>query len=244
MSLERVTANIAYFDQKYDGYITSQFNVACTGVPNPNGLAYGTDNGLANGPLCFGTMTDNGDAVSKGFELELNAKVTDNWRIGGIFTYTKGHFADAELPCNDYNGDGVLDVNGTPMVQKGRFVSLCRSNGPLGSLPSISFSANTSYDFSLGQFPAYVRLNSFTRSSSYFPQTGRTFSGYTTVNGSVGVFNPSRDWELSLWAKNIFNKVQEDTDGGPWTIFGVPSGLRIGTVTNDREIGATLRRTF
>ncbi len=242
--LERVTANLAYFDQKYDGYITSQFNVACTGAPNPNGLAYGTDNGLANGPLCFGTMTGNGDAVSKGFELELNAKVTDNWRIGGIFTYTKAHFADAELPCNDYNGDGVLDVNGTPMVQTGRYVSLCRSNGPLGSLPSISFSANTSYDFNLGQFPAYVRLNSFTRNSSYFPQTGRTFSGYTTVNGSVGVFSPSRDWELSLWAKNIFNKVEEDTDGGPWTIFGVPSGLRVGTVTNDREIGATLRRTF
>lgn len=241
---DRVTANVAYFDQKYDGYITSQFNVACTGAPNPNGLAYGTDNGLQNGPQCFGTMTGNGDAVSKGFELELNAKLTSQWTVGGIFTYTKAHFADAELPCNDYNGDGILDVNGTPMVQKGRYVSLCRSNGPLGSLPKISFSANTNYNFTVGEFPAYVRLNSFTRSSSYFPQTGRTFPGYTIVNGSVGVFNPGREWELSLWVKNILNKVVEDTDGGPWTIFGVPSGLRIGTVTNDREMGATLRRTF
>jgi iron complex outermembrane receptor protein len=240
----RVTANLAYFDQKYDGYITSQFNVACTGVPNPNGLAYATDDGTQAGPQCFGTMTGNGDAVSKGFELELNARLTEQWSIGGIFTYTKAHFADAELPCNDYNGDGVLDVVGTPMVQKGRYVSVCKSNGPLGSLPDISFSANTVYDFDVGNFPAYVRLNSFTRSSSYFPQTGATFPGYTIVNGSVGVFNPGRDWELSLWVKNLLNKVVQDTDGGPWTIYGVPSGLRIGTVTNDREVGVSLRKTF
>jgi len=240
----RVTLNLALFDQKYNGYITSQFNIACTGVPNPNGLAFATDNGLANGPTCFGTMTGNGDAVSRGVEVELRAEPVDGWNIGGIFTYTDAHFANAELPCNDYNGDGVLDVNGIPMVQSGRYVSLCKENGPLGSLPKVSFTANTSYDFEVGTVPAYIRLNSLTVSSSYFPQTGRTFPGYTTVNGSIGAFSPDRNWELSLWAKNLFNKVVEDTDGGPWTIFGVPSGLRIGTVTNDREVGVTLRRTF
>jgi iron complex outermembrane receptor protein len=51
-------------------------------------------------------------------------------------------------------------------------------------------------------------------------------------------------WDVSVWAKNLFDKVVQDTDGGPWTIYGVPSGLRIGTVTNDREVGATLRYSF
>lgn len=241
---DRVTLNIALFDQKYTGYITSQFNVACTGVPNPNGLAYGTTNGLPNGPLCFGTMTGNGDAVSKGVEVELRARVTDHWTIGGIYTYTDAHFANATLPCNDYNGDGVLDVNGTPMVQQGRYVSVCKENGPLGSLPKVSFTANTSYEFDAGGVPAYIRLNSYTVTSSYFPQTGATFPGYTTVNGSIGAFSPDKKWELSVWAKNLLNKVVQDTDGGPWTIYNVPSGLRIGTVTNNREIGVTLRRTF
>lgn len=240
----RLTANVALFDQKYDGYITSQFNIACTGVPNPNGLAFATDNGLQNGPQCFGTMTGNGDATSKGFELELALQVTDNWTVNAIYTYTDAKFAGATLPCNDYNGDGVLDVNGTPMVQQGRYVSVCTTTSPLGSLPKVSFSVNTSYDFVVGGFPAYIRANSFTRDESFFPQTGRTFEGYTTVNGSVGVKSPDQKWELSLWAKNIFDVVEEDTDGGPWTIFGVPSGLRIGTVTNDRELGATLRHTF
>lgn len=240
----RLTFNVAVFDQKYIGYITSQFNVACTGVPNPNGLAYGTTDGTPNGPLCFGTMTGNGNAISRGVEVEMHARPTNHWNIGGIFTYTDAHFANATLPCNDYNGDGVLDVNGVPMVQQGRYVSLCTENGALGSLPKVSFTANTSYDFDVGELPAYVRLNSYTVSSSFFPQTGATFPGYTTVNGSIGAFSPDRKWELSIWGKNLFNKVVQDTDGGPWTIFGVPSGLRIGTVTNNREIGVSLRRSF
>lgn len=241
---KRLTANLALFDQKFDGYITSQFNVVCTATPNPNGLGYATYDGTAGGALCYGTMTGNGNAVSRGVELEVSANVTDNWSVGGIYTYTDAHFANALLPCNDYNGDGVLDVDGIPRVQKGQYVSVCTTNGALGSLPKVSFTANTSYRFELGHVPGYVRLNSASRSSSYFPQTGRTFPGYTTVNGSIGLLSPDRNWDLSLWAKNIFNTVKEDTDGGPWSIFGVQSGLRIGTVTNDREIGLSLRRTF
>ena len=240
----RLTANVALFDQQYTGYINSQFNVACTGVPNPNGLSYATTDGTKNGPTCFGTMTSNGDAVSQGAELELHALLTDNWRLDGIFTWTDAHFANAYLPCNDYNGDGVLDVNGTPMVQKGKYVSMCHENGPLGSLPKVSFTLNTSYNFNIGDIPAFVQANSHTMSSSWFPQTGATFPGYTTVDMSVGAYTPDHLWELDLWVKNLTDKVVQDTDGGPWSIFGVQSGLRIGTVTNNREIGVTLRRTF
>lgn len=46
---------------------------------------------------------------------------------------------------------------------------------------------------------------------------------------------------VSLWAKNLLEEVVQDTDGGPWTIYGVPSGLRIGTVTASRELGLTTR---
>ena len=241
----RLTLNIALFDQRYDGYITSQFNIACTGVPNPNGLAFATRDGTPNGQNCFGTMTGNGDAVSRGVEVEVALNPIRGLNLNGIFTYTDAHFAGAQLPCNDYNGDGILDVNGVPRVQQGRYVSLCRNSDPLGSLPKVSFTTRGSYDFDVGPIPAYIRMNAFTRSSSFFPQTGATFPGYTTVDGSIGAYSPDRTWELSLWVKNLFNVVRQDTDGGPWTIFGnQPSGLRIGTVTNDRELGATIRKTF
>lgn len=238
----RLTANLSYFDQKYDGYIASQFNIACTGVPNPNGLAIGTTDGTPGGALCFGTMFKNADAVSTGFEFELQALLTPDWSVGMIYTYTDAHFDNASVPCNDYNGDGVPDVNGTPMIQPGKFVSECLSSTTLGSLPKTSVSGMTNYNFHFGGSEQYIRANFVTRDKSYFPQTARWFPGYTQVNASVGM--TTEKWDVSLWAKNLLDKVVQDTDGGPWTIFGVPSGLRIGTVTNDREVGLTARYSF
>lgn len=241
---KRLTANLALFDQKYTGYISQQFNVACTGVPSTTGMSLATVDGTAAGNLCFGTMRGNGDAESKGVELEIRGRLTDKWTIGGIYTYTDAKYADALLPCNDYNGDGVTDTNGTPMVQQGRFVSLCHLNTPLGSLPKVSFTTSTSYDLQFGSFPGYIRANTFTRSSSYFPQTGTTFSGYTTVNTSIGLLSPDRKWDFNVWVKNLFDVVHQDTDGGAWNVGPYFSGVRLGTVTNDREIGATVRLTF
>lgn len=240
----RLTANLSYFDQKYKGYIASQFNIACTGAPSSTGMAYATANGLANGPTCFGTMFRNADAVSKGFELEVRAQVTHDWMLGVNYTYTDAHFANALVPCNDYNGDGIPDVNGTPMVQQGKYVSECHSSTTLGSLPKVAISGMTSYDLHLGAFDEYISANAIKRDESYFPQTARWFPGYTQVNATVGMKSRTSHWDVNVWAKNLFNKVVQDTDGGPWNIFGAPAGVRIGTVINDREIGATLRWEF
>jgi len=241
---KRLIVDLDYFSQKYNGYIASQFNIACTGVPNPTGLAYGTTNGLPNGPQCFGTMFANADAVSKGVEFELRALVTPDWMVGMVYTYTDAHFANAVVPCNDYNGDGTPDVNGVPRVQSGGYISECHSNTTLGSLPKTSVSAITNYNFHIGGVEEYIRANSIYRDKSYFPQTARWFPGYTQVNAYVGFITLDHHWDVSLWAKNLLDKVVQDTDGGPWTIYGVPSGLRIGTVTNNREVGLTVRRSF
>jgi iron complex outermembrane receptor protein len=238
----RLTANLSYFDQTYDGYIASQFNIACTGVPNPNGPAFGTTDGTVAGPQCFGTMFKNAAAVSTGYELELRALLTPDWMLGVNYTYTDARFDNALVPCNDYNADGVPDVDGTPRVQPGKFVSECRSSTTLGSLPKTSVSAMTNYNFHVGNLDPYVRANVITRDKSYFPQTARWFPGYTQVNAYVGVKVGS--WDVSVWAKNLLDKVVQDTDGGPWTIYGVPSGLRIGTVTAGRELGLTTRYNF
>lgn len=239
-----LTLNVALFDQKYDGYIGSQFNVACTGVPNPDGLAFATVEGTPDGTGCFGTMLSNGDAVSRGFEIEVGLNPFDGLNLNSIYTYTDAKYDDALVPCNDYNGDGIIDTDGDPRVQQGAYVSTCRTSEPLGSLPKVSFTNRASYDFEVGNIPAYIRLNSFTRSSSFFPQTGTTFPGYTTVDGSIGAFTPGENIELSLWVKNMFDTVRQDTDGGPWQIGGVNSGLRIGTVTMGRELGVTARWNF
>ena len=150
----RVTVNLALFDQKFDGYISQMFNVACTGVPSTTGMSLATQ--MARRPALYVLAPCAATAMPKARVLSWRSTrvVTDNWSIGGIYTYTDAKYADAQLPCNDYDGDGVTDTNGTPMVQQGQFVSECSLNTPLGSLPKVSFTANTTYDLPLRQLPS------------------------------------------------------------------------------------------
>jgi iron complex outermembrane receptor protein len=240
----RLTTNIAYYDQKYNGFIGVTNNVACTGVPNPNGLAFASVDGTAAGNICRQNVSFNGNAVSKGLELELNAKLTQDWSLGVNYSYSDAHFNNALIPCNDYNGDGNPDNAGVPLVQRGQYVSLCATSAPLGQLAPHSYSALTNYDFRVGELGAYIRANMIHNDQSYFPQTGQFLSADTRVNAYVGLKGRDHKWEVSLWAKNVFDKVVQDNDGGGWSVGGVPTGLNVGTSTYGRELGATLRWDF
>ena len=240
----RLTANLAVFKQKYNGYIGSSFVIACTGVPSSSGTAYATNDGTATGPSCTDTMFSNGNALSSGIEFEGRYLITSDWSVGLNAAYTDAHYDHATIPCNDYNGDGSPDVSGAPKVQQGQYVSTCVSNASLGQLPKVSITANTDYSFKLWGLDAYVRANAAFHDKAYFPQTAATMPSYTLVNGFVGLKGPDGKWELSLFAKNLFDSVVQDTDGGPWFTLGQDTGYRVGTVTKGREIGVTLRRDF
>mgnify|MGYP001796614733 CR=1 FL=1 len=111
-------------------------------------------------------------------------------------------------------------------------------------MPKVSITANTDDAFKLWGLDAYVRANAAFHDKAYFPQTAATMPSYTLVNGFVGVKGPDGKWELSLFAKNLFDSVVQDTDGGPWFTQGQDTGYRIGTVTKGREVGVTLRLDF
>ena len=240
----RVTTNIAIYDQKYDGYIGVTNNVACTGVPNPNGLAFATVDGTATGNLCRQNVSSNGDALSRGIEVEVSAEATANWTLGFNYSYSDAHFDNSIIPCNDYNGDGNTDNSGVPRVQRGQYVSQCVTSAPLGQLAPHSYSAFSNYNFNVGELGAYIRANMIHNDKSYFPQTGQYLPADTRVNAFVGIKGSDSRWEVSVWAKNLLDKVVQDNDGGAWSIGGVPTGLNVGTSTPDREVGVTLRTDF
>jgi iron complex outermembrane receptor protein len=239
----RLTLNLALYDQAYDGFIAVTNNVACTTVPNPSGLAFATVGGLATGPACRQNVRFNGDSVAQGLDLELRALVTDDWTVGVNYAYVDAHFDNALVPCNDYNGDGAVDNVGVARIQQGQFVSECRTNAALGQIAPNSLSVNTAFDFELGRLGAYVRANAIYNDESYFPQTGLNLPSDTRVNAYVGIRGQDEKWEVSLWAKNLFDNVVQDNDGGNAGGFGGPL-LNIGTVTYGREFGLTFRRDF
>jgi len=241
----RLRLNIAYYDQKYDGFIAVTNNVACTGVPNPDGMAYATLDGTPTGGLCRENAQFNGDAIARGVEVELNALITDNWTVGLNYSYVDAYFDNALVPCNDYNGDGIPDNEGVGMIQQGKYISECRTSAPLGQISPHSLSALSDYNFGIGNLGAYIRANVIYNDKSYFPQTGKDLPADTRVNAYVGLISSDQKWEVSLWSKNLFDKTVQDNDAGYWLAYGfIPSGLNAGTITYGRELGVTLRRDF
>lgn len=240
----RYTLNVAYYDQQYDGFIAVTNGVACTGVPNPNGLAFATVDGTATGENCRVNASFNGDAVSEGIDLEFRALITENWTLGFNYAHVDAHFDNSLVPCNDYNGDGNIDNEGQAQIQPGQFLSMCRTSEALGALSPNSLSLMTSYEFNIGNLGAYVRANGFYNDEAFFPQTGLYLPSDPRVNAYFGITGPDRQWEVSLWAKNLFDKVVQDNDGGNWFVAGQPSGLALGSATLGREIGVNFRRDF
>lgn len=55
-----------------------------------------------------------GDAISKGIEVQLGFQPSQWVDFNVNATYADAHYDNAQLYCNDYNGDGIPDSIGTP----------------------------------------------------------------------------------------------------------------------------------
>jgi iron complex outermembrane receptor protein len=82
------------------------------------------------------------------------------------------------------------------------------------------------------------------RSSSYYNSDDSSYSlirGYSLVNIHMSVGPSSERWQISLWARNVFNKEYFSalSAGG---VFG--AGYVAGSIGDPRTYGATLRWQF
>ncbi|KQS53815.1 hypothetical protein ASG17_12675 [Brevundimonas sp. Leaf363] len=243
----RLTLNATVYNQTFKNFIGRLNGIACTGAPGtsaPGGLGYATADGTANGIDCNANFTFNGDGISRGVELEARGRITDYWTATFNAAYTDAHFDDAEIPCNDFNGDGTPDIDGPKRVQGGKYVSTCRSSGSLGALPEWSFSIASEYTQPIGRFEGFVRgLVNYSGDVTTL-NTGYTADAYTLANLFIGFRDPDAGWEVTAFAKNLFDHQQQLTEEGSASLFGVPSPYRFGTVSQPREIGVTLRYAF
>ncbi|MDG5496194.1 TonB-dependent receptor [Niveispirillum sp. BGYR6] len=241
----RLELNANVFHQKFDGYIGQFFLAACTGAPNANGLAYATNEGTLGGAACtIQSSAFNGDALSTGAELEARALITDDWSVNLTLAYADARYDKATIPCNDYNGDGTPDAEGVPRVQQGRYVSQCVSNSALGQLPKFSATLGSNYEFPLGSYTGFARGLVSYQSKAYFPQTAWTQRTQTLADLYLGFRAPSESWELTAYAKNLFDNEQQDTEGGQAFSVGRDTGFHVGSVLKGRELGLTLRYRF
>jgi iron complex outermembrane receptor protein len=208
-----------------------------------------------------------------GVEGELSYKLTPNWSIGAVASYALGKIKNGTIPCNDLNGDGKPDViTSAPTLAAlqaavgANNISQCKLSQRSSFQPPFSTTIQSEYTMPIGDsFEGYVRgLLNFNGKSQGDPTNSfDDVKAYGLVNLFAGVRDAEKGWELTVYAKNLFNttKVLTRTDplstsyqqlpgaiiGGVPTITGRPSAVTYTstytgiTTTAPQEFGVTLR---
>jgi iron complex outermembrane receptor protein len=232
----RATLNVAAYRQKYKDYI---FLTPPTYVYDVNAKTVGTN-----------ALTANGDAIIKGVDVEAAARLTPEWTLSGAFSWTKGNFANDEVPCNDSNFDGVPDT-GVPtpagFVNAGVIVARCVSNAAASTAPRWTLSLQSEY-----ARPVSAHVDGFIRGLfTYYPKNpnrsqGITIDSYGILNLFAGIRSPDNAWEVSLFAKNATKTSKLLSQGlvpSPNPYFGQAGYLAV-DFTPRRQIGLNVRYAF
>jgi iron complex outermembrane receptor protein len=232
----RVKVNLAAFYQKFDGFIGLTSVVT---APNRDGVISG-----APANLSF-----NGDAISKGVEAQIEARITRAWNVGLSASYARSRYDNARTPCNDYNFDGKPDTQGTRAVPIGQQVSFCTRNDRISETPDFSLSANTEYAIDLGDIEPFIRGLVTYRTGFYSQLASYRYNAYSNANLYVGIRNRTTGWDLTLFVKNLFDTTQVrsvSNDGNLQVATGTTT--RTGTPTpflsNYRAVYSGLPREF
>jgi len=191
-----------------------------------------------------------GDAKVKGVEATITGRPTDNWDFAVNAAYSHARFSNAPFPCNDYNGDGQPDANGTPRITGSGNVSYCLRNDRLADVPDFSLTANSELRFNWGDMQPFIS-GLFTYRPSFYSNTADfRYRSREQLNLFVGLRGPNARWEITAFAKNVLNQKRVTNIGLGNAIIatsaGIPfdSGYRLINTTNPREFGGTLSFNF
>jgi len=203
-----------------------------------------------------------------GIEGDVFFDVSRRWTIGLTASYSLGKIKNGVIPCNDLNGDGVPDVVTTAPTLAELQAAVGADN--LASCQVTQRSAFQSpYSATLQseyKMPLSAKVDGYLRGLVSYNGKSRTdptniyddVGAYALVNLFAGIRDPEGGWEVSLFAKNIFETEKTLTRGNPLvtsyqqltpsftgtTAVTVTSPYTAVTMTPPREFGINLRFSF
>ena len=223
----RAQLNGAVFYQQFDGYLGF-----VRGIQVLNDVGEPVD---LSGGIVF-----NGDANIFGVELEGQMLITETWNIGGAMSYVQAEWDGAEAPCNEREPGEVLgscDIDGDKV----------------GGEPEWSFSLNSEYFIPMDNMEWYVRglfkykgeRDNIDASAGIGPVTDE-FDSYSTFNLYTGLRSTDYSWDVSVWAKNIFDedKTIFQTSSDQYDLALSGGSYTQTNILQERVVGVTARYNF
>jgi iron complex outermembrane receptor protein len=241
----RLTANLAYYHQTYDGLVYSDL----TGIP------YVADNGQGVRQLGFAIpMNSNIDATIDGVDVDASFSFTDRWSVRGGVSWADGRYSNQLIPCKDANFDGIADTGATSPAQfpAGVLIARCAQSGRSSPTPKWNAILQPEYSHPIGSdMDAFISgVLTYTPENPYADRLYKVPS-YALLNLNLGLRSPGAGWELQVFARNLTN---EDTVTAKGTsdivqgstlnsLFGT-SGYSTISYLPRREYGISLRYSF
>lgn len=230
----RVTVNLSAFHQDFEGYIfpISPFFIRDY---NPATSTYG------NPVLTLSTIAAPVPAKVDGIEAEISARPIEGLNLGATLAYAKAKMTDAVVPC-------------APPIQPAadEQVAQCSRSQSAGRLAPFTASLQGEYTR-----PINDGMNGFVR--ALVPIYGNSWNdpqnpyddveSYALTNVYLGVRAQDGSWEVSAYAKNLFNTfrvLDRATTAANIRVNGVTtfSNYRVISSTDPREFGLTARFAF
>ncbi|CAN7358410.1 TonB-dependent receptor [Phenylobacterium sp. LjRoot225] len=245
----RARLNVALFHQKFSNFFFLTQSTRYLAVTNPAAPAASA--------VSSSEFTADADAKVDGLDLEAGFQVTPRWNVNLGFTWSKARLADAQVPCNDGNFDGVVDSiipTAQDFINAGVLVARCPSSESISRTPRWNLTLQSEY-----AAPVTDKLDAFVRGNfTYYPDNPNSSQGvvidkYSLLNLFAGVRDPENGWEVSLFANNLLNTrqvlsinpVAPVSSGGVAAIFNRPaSGYQQIAYTPRREFGLLVRYAF
>lgn len=209
----RMRLNVTAYHQKFKNYPyrapNGVFYVNTVAVRDATGAVTGTRQELAQFNFVGAVPV-----TVNGIEGDVAFDINDNWNLGVVASYSLGKIKGGTIPCNDLNGDGVPDVVTTapslPALQNAvgsNNLASCNVTQRSGLGAPFSASVQSEYRVPLSdKVDGYLRgLVTYNGRSQVDPTSiYDNVDDYALVNLYAGIRDPEGMWEVSLFAKNVF----------------------------------------
>ncbi len=216
----KLRLNASAFHQKFDNFV-----YRAPGVNGQSGIYYVNYNRtVTNGVATVVPQVNQFNFVAavpvtvNGVEGEIGYDVGSRLKFNLVGSYALGKIKDGTVPCNDLNGDGIPDATITaPSVAQliGRVgannLSACSVSQRSSFQPPLSATLQTEYGLPVTDgTDVYIRglASYFGKSQSDPSNIYDNVKQYVMVNLFAGIRDPKGNWEISLFAKNLFDTVR------------------------------------
>jgi iron complex outermembrane receptor protein len=203
----RLRLNVTAYHQTFKNYAFSSRNL----------FVAGTDASGANRVFTMNPALAVGvPAKVDGVEAEIGFQATPNWSIAATLAYSKSKIRNGTIPCNDYfPHDGVPDASSqVPSYDQiiaangGNQIAECNVNFRAGTSAPFSAVVQSEYSRPIGNVGDGYLRGLFTFNGNSLNDPGNAFDdvkSYGLLNLYLGMRDPDGAWDVSFFAKNIFD---------------------------------------